>query len=345
MKEKIVKRDKENERKRHEDARKRKAETGAARTARKLRNKKVASAVVIMILVLFGLFYFLRPEDPTRHTEKVFNQYHSRHLRSAKWWLKAEPQNKEESKQTAALLAKKEKEIRELINHYKDTNNLSFEIAHEFYKPFSTLYRGLPGEEKVFGRVGIGRSAEKVKSQWSWDLEEGEFEICFVPTCCRGWIDQPLCHSSGTLIIVAIDFPQNLYTAIMFHELGHLLRFHQRGDRDVSDSTGELTDERVAEEVEMHELATAIIDSATGGKYLEAISPLVRKAKGSWRKTVCLVDADLLEKLDDLIGCRDAPEEVSEVTASTHILAIGLQSCQSEAEKRDLYRWFYPIHW
>lgn len=168
--------------------------------------------------------------------------------------------------------------------------------------------------------------------------------IYFVPedAARKSLIYNPMWSSDHNgVIITALDIPEKLQVAILFHELGHAKR-HNKTDGMKDSDVG--SDERFREEVEMHQFGADILNSLSQGAYYKRIDEIIARKPREKRfeqviASVTVEDARAFNAMFDCTG--EAP---SKILAAGYAFIIGFRFCEARdqgmKEKIGVYRWF-----
>lgn len=274
---------------------------------------------------------FAAPETPVAPEEASPISAYAKtwHWSREAWWL--EPRNVEQSKETIDLVARKTDEVNDLIQHYRSASFLSEEIAMTFPKLVgSWLF-------SPHGIVGAQPTSKK------------EFLIVWVPGHLTH--QQPATvyfnREYNAVFVGALDWPPAVLAGIIFHELGHAMRYRQ-GALTATAAPGTFL--YALEEIETHMVQSAVFNSATAGignrGYRGVLNGILsRKKVATPIETLDLITKQDLVDLNRIIGCGYCDGAIASVTTSHHILALGLewidrQNLRSKEHRTAVTDWY-----
>lgn len=147
----------------------------------------------------------------------------------------------------------------------------------------------------------------------------------------------------NAMMIAGIDFKEPWFSAFFLHEMYHVRKFREDAESSKKNQYG--TDLWISEEVEAHLLETKILDSATKGKYLQAVKTIIDKRE-SYRDPDMLPSSLTIEELNSLDALFPASsKDESSFRLAQYIVTIGFTWLEkrfsgSELQKKqiDYYR-------
>ena len=223
--------------------------------------------------------------------ETVIPYITGRSNRGSEWWLIKAPRPEISSEQgeeriVRALHHKKSK-IKEYLAKYRSTSPKAEQIASAF------------GEFTISIDIGSETlSLLFINDPFLTPLAD-DVEICFVPyehfqrDAPRFYYDQDW----ATVMLSALRLPEPLEAAIIFRVLGHAMV--ARSHDAMIPSHFLLQSES---EIEMFELAGAILNQATEGKFYQKLDQMAQKQGKTIYESIFLVTATDLFEIDRIIG-------------------------------------------
>ena len=252
------------------------------------------------------------------------------------WWLNNLPRTPEDPVFQQKLNFQAYR-VKNTLNRFRKVNPLAGSIRDRFEKFRVSVFVG--------GNTSIAIDNPET-------LKDTTVEICFVARIqsldLRRQIQAPSSlywRSDWGLFMDAIDMPEQVFSGLLFHELGHGFR-HGVSLTGAGYFTPE-SDAYAAEEIEMHQLETAIFNEASSGAFNQIIDQIV--SRKSTAKTV----ADVLEqttlsdlhRLDESLSAEKVGLETASLLFAHYLIAIGANYIDTHTkelnEKIKLFRWLH----
>jgi len=293
--------------------------------------------LLIMLSVIFYVHHLWHTQERREiktQGNKLFADYLALHSAPDKWWVYSySPQ--EPKMETVNKLRAQRDLLEGFLRDYKNSRPpLSSEIAEKFSKIFvSIFYQGISHS--------IGLASEKFLS------ENSGFEVCFIPWKQLEKFSFPskLYYRDdwNAVMIAALEWPRPIFAGLVFHELGHALRFGQEAPGAKAPQN---SDEWVAEETTMHDLESSVINASTNEKFFSFIDAFLAKAGGeNFAEVISLLSADNLRQLDEICEARNCGQEAADIILGQYLFSFGsrlidktLPEKNRLAEKIRLYR-------
>lgn len=201
----------------------------------------------------------------------------------------------EEPERWLQVVEPQERRIRSLLARYAGASPLAGKIVRAFPSFYLSSFEG--GISVAHARKGE-------------EFKIGALELCFIPRAGFEFNHPSACYYREdwhALMVAAVAQPDALFANVLFHELGHALQHRERGNAP------QPRDAFLDEEVAMHELGTAVLDTASGGKFSARVSEIVgrfpeRASVAAVLGGVTLADMGSLDRLftPDPLGARAA---------------------------------------
>lgn len=308
-----------------------------AATARSVRREWMKTIAVLLVVIgFFFLVSLIKREsekpDPGEAKVQALKQslwtYYLSKPRN-EWWLLDVPKDDTHEATFAALTAMKER-IARLIATYGHVSPLTAEVAQAFPEFHLSIFTN--GASVLLMRHGTMPPA-------------GSFELCFVPRSQAGFGHlYPLYYFQPwhAVVLFAIQFPDSMLAASLFHELGHALRGKQGRS-----TAGEVeSDAYVDEEIEMHRMGEGVLDAATKGAFRAAIATIASRDPRTldYRAVILALTRADFQALDCAVGT-EGGVMLSRILLANYLTAVGFAVIERfPAEKRHrercaLYRW------
>ncbi len=314
-----------------------------------LRQKVLAFSVCFgLCLVAFALTLVLRFTFPLAPVANAELAAHVRRMTDAyldakpadHWWFTAFPPPPEQPEQYAATVervAAIEAKAHSLLQRYAGTTDLSQAIADAFPRLHVMVYT-----QGMSVRLTQALTPEEALPP------PNSLELCIIPQHEIGAHPNLLYYKPEwkALMVAAVDWPDAVFAALLFHELGHALR-HRQGAPSATAPPN--SDAYVDEEVEMHELEAAVLIAASQGQFASSIKAVIARAAPvvDWPVALHQLELGDLRQLDQTIGADRAGQRVTSVMATQYLLTFGLWAIPQrptdaagyQADRRAIYRW------
>ena len=169
--------------------------------------------------------------------------------------------------------------------------------------------------------------------------------ICFVGrnTADREHVYMPMWNTSkGFMTIPAINTPEPMLAAMIYHELGHAKR-HNKVDGKPPAKFDSY--ESYAEEVMMHELGGSILNAESNGKYYALLDEIGSRfdSAQSFKGAIAMITEEDCVKLDRMFDCTNT-RLPSSILLTQAILEIGFRYCEKHTpdmeKKVEVYKYF-----
>ncbi|MBU0743582.1 hypothetical protein KJ554_14715 [bacterium] len=298
----------------------------------------ILALMVLAALVYVGIGYKKRVDEQRYKASisKIINdmyEYIFKRNNKDVWWF--ESAYTRDFSTRAQKLEESKKSIINVLEKYKDTNDLMKRIAKNFKTFYTSVY--LNGvSQKIY------LEGDSILSSESYDIE-----ICFISKDQRKGHPSSMYYNSGwkALLISGVRHPDILFAAILCHELGHAL-FHivDKAPSAVAEPGSDLF---IHEEVVMHELEADIIDKGTNGKYYQYVDNLIASLKGKKNFVDILekIGVQDLRELDKITGAEQYGPAVARNASSEYFITIGFRFIDQWGggrlkRKIEFYRWF-----
>lgn len=252
--------------------------------------------------------------------------YEKQHIKKIEsWWLE-NPQSAGDSEITdvARKTDMETKKIENLLRSYRNASPLAEEmmsaILDNGFKPAVSIFQG--GHSLTLSTNNPGKATTK------------SIEFCFIPQGDDKTVAGNLYYWAdwSSLMIKALNWPEKIYAALLYHELGH---YYRHKITVSSSATAEyLSTDWTREEVEMHELEAAVMNEASGGKFLRYIDSLTAKGKGATGLDKCLNNLkgkDFLA-LDKIMGCENCGLKIIGTLSAQYMFTVGFRYIENQME-------------
>lgn len=133
--------------------------------------------------------------------------------------------------------------------------------------------------------------------------------------------------SWNMIIMPAINYPEKIRTALLFHELGHALR-HNKNDHGMLAATH--TKEGVLiEEIEIYQLNADILNAISQGKYYRLIDEILSRHvhERRFERIITSLTPQDKDAFDAMFDCRGT-EVASKMIATQYITLIGFRHAE-----------------
>lgn len=292
-------------------------------------------AVLLSSVVLFvrhqAAISRIRSWERVETVRDTIDSFHFRTVqyRSDVWWLQTTPSA--DLAMHDELQARKERAaqiIRKGANISPETKRIASRFAEQFvsvFTPRGPRLVGLTDQKPVISASAIN--------------------LCFLPkdAAVRERAFGPMWSSELQIVAVpALEYPEPVYAALLFHEFGHALRHNAHdGDRKPADDS----DSYIQEEVEMHMLSEHVLDWYSGGAYRKLLADIVARTPRAdhFDEALTALTHDDLVCVDHLFGCQsnDIPDTL---LVSQTALDVSFKFCDDHGlgmrGKIAVYRWF-----
>ena len=206
--------------------------------------------------------------------------------------------------------------VRAGLNKFSDTSTQSGLIAQNFRNFRATITILTPtGEASGF----MARKAPDMS-----ETAVQPFEISVAPKALwqKGRPFAFFDHTWPAVKVAALDFPELLQTALIFHELGHAQR--QLVELNSGINTPLSSDAQMAEEVSLHELEASILDRGSNGQVNQLFDEILRRIASGEINTVLssVVIADL-QRFDAILGMEQSGPAAASISAAQFWLSLG----------------------
>ncbi len=271
-------------------------------------------------LVLIGLIIMLRPKAPgamssrpnTSNYNRTIDQYLAGHIKKPDgWWLiNSQPPSRELDRVIKQTKVEAEV-VKQAIERYRSTSPLTQEIAKAFPKFHFSLTIG-----------GSSVTLAHHKDELSIDPITG-LEIAFIPMMEKDFHPSRLYYDAKIkrLALAGITWPEKVLPGFLYHELGHGWYDQQGKPSATAPPDSELF---AQEEVEMHELQNEVFNKASDGAYAKTLDALLDARKpDNWQDAALGITPAEMQRLDDVLGCRDAGEVVANMMGGQYSFALG----------------------
>lgn len=258
-----------------------------------------------------------------------------------RWWMNTPPQmpTTDESRKLAQQTFDYNERIKRLLAAYRHVSPLADEIAQTFQNRTVSIFTN-----------GVSMSLFFKENSDSTEYNiESDIEVCFVPQDQTKLLKQGseffFRRNWNALMLPAVEYPDAVLSGLLFHELGHALRYRQGAP---SSNATTLSDSYIEEEVEMHELEMEIFDKASGGAFIGYIDSIITREKQKLktaRDAILCVGKEDLRHLDSILGAKQSGPVVSNVLTAQYNISVGLRYLERRqqnvtmGEKVALYRW------
>lgn len=304
-----------------------------------MRNARTLSFVFVF-LVMLTVSCGRQPERVVASSEQpkpnlVIVEFFKNHpLIDDFWVIKTPPMGGRDTKLLTQLGNDARNETAKIelaIQQYSSVNPLTMEIAAQFPNLKRMIYL------RNGNVVQPGLTEE--------EIEKAGFKLLFLPGDQLMGDEHPSSvyyeHRFGAVMIAALRWPEPVIAGLAFHELGHALR-HSQGATSATAPAN--SDWFIAEEVEMHELETEVLDAATAKGYTKWLDKvLARNPDVSPLSLMYRVTMAEWQELDTLLrsnrcGRYVASHVISQATVALAFRSIDQRSAGSAREKIKAYR-------
>lgn len=190
-----------------------------------------------------------------------------------------------------------------------------------------------------FGSMAIQRGGAPVAPK------KQRLEVCFYAEQEKGQHPGLLYYRTEwqAVMVAAIAWPEKVFAALLYHELGHALA-HQQGKPSATAPSN--SDSWTEEEVTMHTIEADVLNAVSGGQYYAKITAILRrpgvKSPGEAFLRVTIED---LKEFDRMFESERGGPELASIMVAQHLLTVGFRAIDSSlpqekrmAAKRSLYR-------
>lgn len=148
------------------------------------------------------------------------------------------------------------------------------------------------------------------------------------------------------VLIYCLDWPRNIFAAVMFHELGHGLRYAVDGAE--SSTAQAFSDLWIGEEIEMHELEGDILNKASRGSFYAFLDKLAESSEARSPKDFVLsLNIADLKKIETIVGCVACGPSIASVIVAEYVIAAAIRFINIKklpsTEKVVFYRWYASL--
>jgi len=147
---------------------------------------------------------------------------------------------------------------------------------------------------------------------------------------------------SRTIMVAALDWPERVFGAMLYHELHHALR-HVEGTATHHLPSG--SPEWYWEEVEAHIIEAKLLDRATEGGYFATFESALRAVdKSSWKTAYRCLDRATLGQLDVMLASTDVDQRVAGTLLAQHLFTAGyllIEKTVPEKKRRNALIGYY----
>ncbi|HTE48787.1 MAG TPA: hypothetical protein VK675_02690 [Candidatus Paceibacterota bacterium] len=143
------------------------------------------------------------------------------------------------------------------------------------------------------------------------------------------------------IAMAALEMPEQLEVAILFHELGHAKRHNKIDGKPDSDAQSA---ERIQEEVEMTEFSGEILNQISHGAYHKYINEIIKRElkKNRFEQVIASITSDDCAVFNAMFGC--SGEVPSKLLMVNCVYILGFRFCETRGksmkEKIEVYNWF-----
>lgn len=261
---------------------------------------------------------------------QVYEQYFTLH-QAGNWWLTVPPQ--QPTTELIDIAEWRQEHISNIVKRYADVSPATKAIAQAFSRFRVTYSTG-------------GSSMQVMRNNPKVNDQPVGFEICFY---ARQELNQ---HPANlyyrrewkAMMVAAIVWPEKVFPALLFHELGHAL-----ADKEGRPSAGadDDSDSWIGEEVEMHTIEENVLNATSGARYHNEIDRILNRsnARSPEEASLSFTISDLKE-LDRILGCEKGGSEVASSMLAEYRLSLGfryIDSALPERERQEAKIAFYRL--
>lgn len=213
-----------------------------------------------------------------------------------------------------------DRRIRHVVEKYRTVSPFADTLAAAFRTYISTVaFRGYSAR--------LTRTEAGAKQFADVEPTGRTLEVCFIPRVEMPHYPSPLYyrHEWGSLMVALVDWPDALFPAMLFHELGHA--YAHRVQHRASATAPPSSELYVSEEVEMHDLETCVLDAATHGGFAALLDEIVRRAATDAHPAAVLAGIQFgdIAKLEQLCGATGSGPTVLSALHAQFVYAVGVR--------------------
>lgn len=271
--------------------------------------------------------------SPRAHYRTLVNAYLTEHSKfQDKFWLTGEVDHNNPMPHVERV-AKWSNNLRQQMERFGSLNDLTKRIMQHFMDFRTTMAVGVgQGEASMDIMVGAKKDLQK-------DMEKIQqmLEVCAVPQ--NRWdmdrYPSPVFYFSSwrAVKVVAVEMPTLYQIALFYHELGHALR--DRVDNAPSAHAPAKSDLWIEEEVEMHELESAILNQGTNGQFFDLYKKIRARTKnGDMNDVIKATTTEDLNEYDQLFEIEHAGPAMSSIYIAQFFLGLGFYTLDENHRNR-----------